>query len=116
MGGIEPERDEGRRDVAVEVLGELVALGVAQFGPGRQNDALAAQCGDELLQVAGGELGEHRAHGAPDRGQMLARVGRVRARIGFVAPLRLAAQDAHALHEELVEVRGEHGEELEPLE
>ena len=114
VGGVEAERGEHGVDVPLEHLVGGVALLLLQVLPGGQVDAVLGQAGDDLVgHQALGATGQGQA-AAPDGGQQGRRAGGT----GHLAHPggHLFSQRGHAHLEELVEVRGDDGDELHPLQ
>jgi hypothetical protein len=102
--------------MGIEMTAELVVLGVVHLATGDDNDAVLPQCGSQFVRKTGRLRREHLEDCAADRRQMLAGVFGTGTWIVLVRDLGLAAQHTHSLHEELVEVRGEDREKLQPFE
>jgi hypothetical protein len=113
--GVDRQRGEHREDLVAEVVAQPVPLGGVEVRPTHDLDALGRQRGGDLLQEAvgvpahelGGPLGDHLQllpGGEP--------VGAADRQAGLHAPLQ--AGDPH--HVELVQVAGEDGQELGPLQ
>ena len=88
------------------MLARFESLRFGQFIPAPQVNAMPRQCRHDLRRESASacccSIGRSRSR---------IRTSRSRPSAG-----RILAQHRHALHEELVEVRGEDGEELHPLE
>ena len=113
MARIDRERREDREDLVEEALAERVVV-LGDRGVVDQLDALRGERPadvDEDRRVVGDEL-EH----ALARGGELFVGGPAVGRAGDLAGLDLLAQAGDADLEELVEVAGEDGQELDPLE
>jgi hypothetical protein len=93
----------------------VAALGGAQVLPVEDLEAVAAQRRQDLAVQQAALFGDQRPHDAPDRRQLLARRLAVRRQFADVAR-QLLAQAADPLHEELVEVAVEDGDEAQALE
>ncbi len=113
MARIDRERGEDREDLVEEALAKgLVVLG--DRGVVDELDALGGQRPadvDEDRRMVGDEL----EHALANGGELLVG-GPAVGRAGDLAGLDLLAQAGHADLEELVEVAGEDGQELDPLE
>src|SRR2546421_540412 len=104
MAWIEAERRQGGGDVAVEVIAALAFLLFIELFPAQQVNALLRQRRHQhlaetarlLLDQTDDDLAQPAEHLTPCGGPAL--------------------EDADALHEELVEVRGKDGEELEAFQ
>ena len=112
---VDGQWSEYREHLLVEVLRQLGAVGVGQFGPGDDVDALFGQPGphglEEHLGMAQGDL----PGAVSDPAQLLAGrepVGRPDRQAHLVAPFQ--SGDAH--HVELVEIGREDRQELGPFE
>ena len=114
--GVDRDRREDREDLVVEALvegGELVGRELVGLDEHRRRRAASAGMSSAFQQLVlrVDELVGARA----DRGELLVRRQPVgRQLVDLARELLLEAGDAH--HEELVEVRGDDREELEPLE
>ncbi len=112
MRRVEAQRRERGRDVTLEIFARLVALGWRKLVPRRQLHAMPHQ--------ALAQLGEALGAAQQQRIQRIAQPMDVRVEFlddGEVAAgIGAGAHGTDALHEELVEVRSEDRQELEPLE
>ena len=112
---VEPERSEDREDEAGEELLEMAALRRREVAEGDQLDAVPGDLRQHLLEQQRALLLLARADPGADLGQLLGRraaVGRQAVRVALLLQL----QPPDALHEELVEIAAEDGEELEAIE
>ena len=115
MGRVEPERGQDRKDEVRKELLEEDSLRRRQVAKAHQLDAVPGELRQDLLQQQRPLLLLARTHSRADLGQLLRRcpaVGRETLR----PALLLQLQSPDPLHEELVEVAAEDGDELEPLE
>ena len=109
---IEAERDQRGRDVAVEVFARLVPLLVRKPVPRRELNSMAHEAAAQVLEALGAaqQHGKQRMAQPQDVRVELFDDGQVAAGVGA------RAHGPDALHEELVEIGGEDGQELESLE
>ena len=115
VGGIHGQRRQNGEDLIVEVLRQGGAIGVGEFVPAHEGDAVAGQRRADRLHEDLGVPGGQLLGAFTDQPQLLARgqpVGRPDRQAHLVAALE--AGDPH--HVELVEVGGEDGQELGPLQ
>ena len=115
MRGIYCQRSEHREDLTVEERLSGIALGFSELGPTQQLDAVVAKRGHHLFMEDVGVLALKCMGSHPDVLENFARrqaAGRAHGDAGGNSTL----EAGHANHEELVEVAGEDGEELGPLE
>ena len=113
--GVHGERGEDREDLGVEEELDLRLLGRRELVPAEHLDALRLEVGQHHVAEQVGLLALQLVGALPDVLEHLARrvaAGRPDGDAGGDAPL----EAGHADHEELVEVAGEDGEELGPLE
>ena len=112
---VDRERGQNREHLFMEVRGHPAALVVGQLVPGDDVNVVVRQgLADRVEEHPGVAFGQHLC-ALCDECQLLARrqsVGRPYRQAGFVSALEPG--DTH--HEELVEVRGEDGQELCPFE
>src|SRR5262245_49434800 len=106
MGGVEAQRGEHRRDVRVEVGARVLALLVREVRPAGQADAVTSQPRSERRRVAPCLLVEQLEGPAAYAEKELAPLLGGRGRVVGGGPER-----RDPLHEKLVQVRGEDGEE-----
>jgi hypothetical protein len=113
--GVQPQGGEDRKDVVREEPLEIGPLGGQKVTEADQLDAVPGELRQDALEQQGALPALPRPDPGADLGELLGR----RAAVGR-HPLRpallLQLQSTDALHEELVEVAAEDGEELEPLE
>ncbi len=110
--GFEAERRQCRRHVPVVVLARLGLLRGRELGPRGELHPVLVQPLAQLLEALPA-LQQHRIECGPQAEDVRIELldhGDVAAGVGA------GAHRADALHEEFVEVRGEDGQELEPLE
>ena len=115
MAGIERQRRQHRKDLALEVGFAESALLVGQLGVVEQANALIAQLGLNIVEPAAAMLIGQHVDGAADRDQLLGgrrAIGRAADHAG--GDLLLDA--GHADHKEFIEVGAEDREELDPLQ
>src|SRR5690606_7292360 len=104
--GIDGERCEDWEDVVEEPAVDAGAVGIAEVGVGQDLDAGSAQGRMDLILIEAGLFLLQLADEPADGLELLAR-GHAVGRGLLDAGVDLAAEQADALHEELVEVAGE---------
>ena len=116
VGRIDRERRQHGEELAVELLGEVAPLAPPQLVPAHDLQPVLAQGREQVVVEQPPLARHHRPHLGVDRRELLlGRAVRARGELAHVAR-QLLLQSAHPLHEELVEVGVEDGDELQPLE
>jgi hypothetical protein len=113
--GVDRERGQHREDLLAEVGAQPLALRRVQLGPADQLDALGRQLRADLLAEAGGVPGDQVGGALGDHFQLVAQ-RRTVAAAHRQAGLEPALEAGDPDHVELVQVAGEDGEELGPLQ
>jgi hypothetical protein len=108
---IEAERRQHRRDAVVEDVGHLGLLLGSQLLPAEQVDSVLRQARLQDVAKAARFLFEHGDDPLTHRQEQVALLLR-----GVALVARRRPDQGHPLHEELVQVRREDREELDPLE
>ena len=115
MPGVERQRRQDGRDLALEVAREVRRQILRVVGRLEEPDAVRGQLRPQRVGPALGLLVEHLPRaGADERELLLGRQSVGRDVLAVRAQLLLQRRDAN--HEELVEVRADDGEELDALE
>ena len=106
---------QSRKHLGHEVRPCRRALLAVELARGEEMDAIRVQLGQELLAPDLVVIGHQGVRALGDSLQLLAGQHPVRRGVGDAAEV-LLLEARHTDHEELVEVRGDDGEELEPFE
>ena len=106
MDGIDDQRRERRRQIPIRNTCSLLPAGAREFVPAAQEYSVFGKTGNDDMPVA---LRLPLKHGQ----QILSRTCCSKAPLCIGLP---CAKHSHALHEELVEVRGKDRQELRPLQ
>ncbi len=115
VAGVDGERREHREDLAAEVVVQRGALAGVEVAPAHHPHAGGGQGGPDVVAEAAGVPAGELAGALGDERELLAgpeAVGAADAEAGALPPL----QPGHPDHVELVEVAGEDGQELRPLQ
>ena len=116
VGGVDRQRRQHGEELAVELVGEVAPLAPPQPVPAHQLEAVLGEGREEVAVEQPALALDHRPHLGVDRRELL-EGGAVGAGIELAHVAgELLLQAAHPLHEELVEVGVEDGDELQPLQ
>ena len=115
MARVEGERRQDRVDLRLEVSGQIVRDARLVFRRLEDADPVLGKGRPQLIVPARRLILQHRRRALADGGELFGDRQAVN-RLRFEPGALFLEQRGHPNHEELVEVRGDDGEELDPLE